>query len=586
LSAALDDHELRRQVLGALIAKNPTERHAEVLVVRRGDTAPIDEVRAVRLEEGGAGKLTPGQRVDLPLGYHEIEGQGRLIVSPGAAHLPRGGRGWGWAAQLYSARSTRSWGIGDLGDLRTLGEWATGSGASLLLVNPLHAPAPGLPQQASPYYPSSRLFRNPLYLRIEDVPGGSQSAEVERLANAGRALNGKRAIDREAVYRLKHDALETVFAAAPPPREFEAFRLAAGQTLEDYATFCALHEARGPWETWPAAYQRPESAGARAFAAANQPRVTFHAWLQWLLDAQLAEAARTVPLMHDLAVGVDPAGADAWLWQDAFAEAGTGAPPDFFNPAGQDWGFRPFHPAALRAAAYEPYIQTLRANFRHGAALRVDHVMGLFRLWWVPPGFGPEAGAYVRYEADELLDILALESVRARAVVVGEDLGTVDHTVREELARRNVLSYRLLWFEPGPPAGYPEQALAAVTTHDLPTVAGLWSGTDVAEQRALGLDANEEASGQLRRRLQGLTGAGDGDALDEVVGRTYEALASAPSMLLTATLEDAMLAHERPNLPGTNVARNWSVALPHPIETLDKSPVAQRIATALRRDRA
>ena len=214
----------------------------------------------------------------------------------------------------------------------------------------------------------------------------------------------------------------------------------------------------------------------------------YHQWLQWLIDEQLGRASAEIRVMHDLPIGVDPGGADAWAWQDVLAQGcSVGAPPDLYNTQGQDWGLPPFIPHKLRACGYEPVVKTLRAVLRHAGALRIDHVMGLFRLFWIPHGMGPQHGTFVRYKAEELLAIVALESHRAGAFVVGEDLGTVEMGVREQLAERNVLSYRLLWFETTPPRDYPPLAMVAVTTHDLPTIAGLWSGEDLTAQEAIGL---------------------------------------------------------------------------------------------------
>jgi 4-alpha-glucanotransferase len=289
--------------------------------------------------------------------------------------------------------------------------------------------------------------------------------------------------------------------------------------------------------------------------------------------------------MQDLAVGVDPGGADAWLWQDTMALGmRVGAPPDEFNTRGQDWSLPPFDPWRLRLAGYDPWIRTVRAGLRAAGGIRVDHVMGLFRLFWIPLGASPVDGAYVRYRHWEMLDILALESHRAGAYVVGEDLGTVEDFVRHELYERGVLSYRLLWFEPHRPPDFPVQALAAVTTHDLPTVAGMWSGGDLAEQHALGLEPNEAAAGAIRHRLADWTGSPADASPAEVVVATHRLLAQAPSMILTATLDDAAVVEERPNIPGTVDERpNWSIALPVPLEDLEKSPTATAIAAALRR---
>jgi len=263
----------------------------------------------------------------------------------------------------------------------------------------------------------------------------------------------------------------------------------------------------------------------------------------------------------------------------------VGAPPDEFNTLGQNWGLPPFVPHKLRAAAYRPFRQTIQAALRHAAGLRIDHVMGLFRLFWIPQEAEPRRGAYVRYAADELLAILALESHRAQAFVVGEDLGTVEAAARDRLDAHRLLSYRLLWFETEPPSDYPARALAAVTTHDLPTITGLWSGADLQAQRDLGLQPNTAGLQEIRQRLQAMTGLPDAAAVDEVVLRTHQLLAEAPSAVLLATLEDALVVEERPNMPNTTTEwPNWSRALPCPLEAIERHPLVHAVATALQRD--
>ena len=505
-------------------------------------------------------------------------------------HLPTGLLGWGWNVQLYATRSRASWGIGDLADLRALTRWAADAGATFVGVNPLHAPLPTPRQQPSPYFPSSRLYRSPLYLRVEEVPGatdGAAGATVAQLAAAGRALNAERRIDRDAVWRLKRAALEAIRRERRDGDDpgFEAWRANEGGLLARYATFCALVDHHGtPWPTWPAAYRRPDTPEVARFTEEHAERIQFHQWLQWLLDEQLAAAAgQGVALVHDLAVGVDPDGADAWLWPDLTVDGvHVGAPPDEFNTQGQDWGVAAWDPARLKAAGYEPFVRTLRANLRHAGGLRVDHVMGLFRLFWVPAGRGPSAGRYVRYPARDLIARLAAESRRATAVMVGEDLGTVQRSVRRRLARRQVLSTRLLWFEEEPPAEYPRQALAAVTTHDLPTVAGLWTGADLDAQRRLGLHPNEASVAHIRDRLRAGLRLADGAPVGEVVRAVYAWLAEAPSMLVSATLEDALEVVERPNMPGTvDQWPNWSLALPLPLEEIVTDPRPATIAELL-----
>jgi 4-alpha-glucanotransferase len=563
-----------------------------VLVIKQGEPAAVPPGE-LRTEDGQTVTVHDVLPADLPLGYHELDtesGMGRVVVTPGACPLPDRPH-WGWVAQLYAVRSGKSWGMGDLADLRRLARWSAQLGAEMLLVNPLSAALPVPPQQPSPYYPSSRRFRNPIYLRVEEVPGaGELGPELERAAAAGRALARDRLIDRDAVFALKTEALEAIFAGFRGDPAFDRYCAAEGGALHDYATFCTLLEEHPPpWRDWPEEFRHPGRSEVAGYAARKSERVRFHQWLQWLCDEQLGEAAAEVDLVGDLPVGVDPAGADAWMWQDSFAMGmRVGLPPDEFNTRGQDWGFPPFDPNHLRAAGYEPFAQTLRAALRHSGGLRIDHVAGLFRLFWVPEGASPTEGAFVRYPAGDLLGILALEAHRAGAWVVGEDLGPMEEGVREELARRGLLSYRLLWFEPEPPEKWPAQALAAVTTHDLPTVAGLWTGADLEAQRQIGLEPNEESTEAIRLRL---AQALEEDSMvkpdagvDEVVEGTHRLLAAAPCMLVSGTLEDACSVPERPNQPGTlDEWPNWRLALPMTLEELESDPRPRRLAEILDR---
>jgi len=529
---------------------------------------------------------------DLPHGYHQLTQQAsgrskRLIVSPGRCHLPADLREWGWALQLYAARSEKSWGIGDLGDLARVASWSASQGAGVALLNPLHAVNPGPPQQASPYFPSSRCFRNPLYLRIEDIPGASEIEGVERAAAGGRALNSSRRIDRYEVYRLKLGALELIWEHSGRRMALEANSEPDGGALHDFSVFMALYEHhRGPPSAWPREHRHPRLPGVAEFAGAHAERVAFHRWVQSLIRAQLDSASDELRIVHDLAIGVDPDGADAWMWQDTLTlGASIGAPPDQFNSRGQNWGVLGFSPAKLRAAAYEPFSATVRSCMGPGGGMRFDHVMGLWRLWLIPPGAEPSDGAYVAYPSKELLDILALESHRAAAVVIGEDLGTVEPGVRAELARRAMLSYKVMWFEEEHPQSYPPGSLATVTNHDLPTVAGLWNGADLEEQRGLGLDPHEAGTEAIVERLGDRLGLDRSAPVEEVVRGAYNLLGAAPSALLTATLEDALEVTERPNQPGTTTDErpNWSLALPQPLEAIERAPLARDIAAALDR---
>jgi 4-alpha-glucanotransferase len=506
-----------------------------------------------------------------------------------------GERAWGWAVQLYAARSSGSWGIGDLADLRELGRWSRSLGAGFLLLNPLHAGASHPTHQPSPYFPSSRRFRDPIYLAIEELPGAAaldgEVGELHALARAGRALNGRRLIDRDVVAELKRRALERLWESwqrTGGDARFERYRDEQGEPLREWAIYRTIEEQqRAGWRSWPEPLrERQRTVLARA-AAQHQDLVAFHEWLQWLLDEQLADAAGQIRIVNDLAIGFDPDGFDAWSWQELLAPGVTiGAPPDAFNRLGQDWNLPAFDPDRLADAGFRPFVETLRASVRHAAGLRIDHVMGLFRLWWVPHRKGaaadPKDGQYVAYPADALLDCVVSEAQRSGAFVIGEDLGTVEPRVRRELASRDILSYRLMLFERSAPEAYPEHSLAAVSTHDLPTIAGLWTDADLAQQRAAGLQPNTESHAQLRAALAQVA---PGDSLDEVILGAYRRLAESPALLVAATLEDALRVTERPNLPGTTQeqAPNWSLTLPRPLEQIAADPFVRRLADALSR---
>ncbi|HEY7926992.1 MAG TPA: 4-alpha-glucanotransferase [Candidatus Dormibacteraeota bacterium] len=561
------------------------------LFLHPGDT--LDHPLELVTEDGRSLLVEGTVGADVPLGYHAANTPGgprHLVVSPRRCHLPEGLCLGGWAVQVYSGRSAASWGIGDLADLRSFGEWAAARGARFTLVNPLNAAVVTPPVEPSPYLPTSRRWRNPLYLRVEEVPGATlPGADLERAAAAGRALNGDRRIDRDAVAAIKLDALRRIAAAAPLPEGFAAWRAAQGEDLERFATFSVIAADHGAdFRAWPAELQASDGAAAAAVRVGAAAAVEFHAWLQWLLEQQLAHAAAALPLVTDLPIGVDPGGADVWADPGLFArDFSVGVPPDEFNTLGQDWAQPPWNPSQLRARGYAPLVAVLRAGFAHAMGLRVDHVMGLFRLFWIPAGADPRTGVYVRYPAAEMLDILALESDRAGAVVVGEDLGTVEPAVREEMAARQMLGSVLLYFTDADPSAFPRRALSTVTTHDLPTVAGLWSGADTAEVRSIGVPVNDAALAEVRARVARVAAdGGDGDSVATVIVNAHRALAASPSMLVAAALEDAAACVERPNVPGTTaeLRPNWSQALPLPLEQVLASPLAERLAQALRRD--
>jgi 4-alpha-glucanotransferase len=575
---------------------------------------PEGEPVSLVLEAGQERALPAELPGDLPPGRHRVVGRTgatTLVVAPARCHLPPalegGGRAWGWAAQLYAARSRASWGIGDLGDLATLLATTAPLGAGFALLNPLHA---ALPTEPSPYNPSTRVFRNPLYLRVGDVPelaalDPAGKARVEALAGAGRGLLDRDRIDRPEVYRLKDEALRLAHGALarlPERRAGLAAYRAATPNLERFATFCALQHAHGQdWRDWPAAYRHPGRPEVASFGERYRDEVDYHAWLQWLLEEQLAAVPPTpggLGVLNDLAIGFAPNGFDAWSFQDELAAGmSVGAPPDPLGPHGQDWGLPAFVPDRLAAGGYGPFAQTIRAGMAHAAGLRIDHVMGLFRLFWIPEGAEPAQGTYVRYPADDLLGILALESAGAQALVVGEDLGTVEPGVRERLAAEGVLSYRLAWFEQGPDGGrrraadYPGLALAATTTHDLPTVAGFFTGSDLEHLRDIGVataggDAQadqEQQRASLCRLLEdeGVLAPGE-RSVPAIVAALYGFLARTPAMLVAATLEDALEAPDRPNVPGTTDQRpNWSLPLPVLLDDLAADPRVRRLAGIL-----
>jgi 4-alpha-glucanotransferase len=588
---------LRAKAAGAAA---PSDAAAEpepepVRVLTPGASRALREPVELVLEDGSSRTADGELPADLPLGYHQMRARGGaeslLIVAPAACHLPDDLKTWGWAAQAYAARSRASWGIGDLDDLARLGRWTRGLGAGVVMVNPMSAATPVPPIEPSPYYPSSRRFRNPLFLAIERVPGfAALGADGVRWANAGRALNKKRRIDRGVVFQLKMEALDKLYAGFAPggDADFERYVGAQGTALQEFATYCALSEKHGKdWRRWPAGYRRPDGADIRAFRDENAARVRFHAWLQWLVDGQLATAAKEIAVVNDLPIGIDIAGADAWCWQDLMAsEVSVGAPPDEFSASGQDWGLTPFIPFKLRAAGYRPFVETIRGMLAHAGGLRIDHVMGLFRLFWIPRALGAKRGAYVRSRSDELLAIVALESQRAKAFIVGEDLGTVEDGVRETLAKQRMLSYRLMYFEPVPPQELPELALSSVTTHDLATLAGLWSGSDVKDQQSIGLTVNESGMKSLRDRIAKLGDLPDDAPTPLAIEKTYAALAAAPSRVLLATLDDALAVPERPNMPGTvSEWPNWSLALPQTLEEIEQAELPRKLAAALTRNR-
>ncbi len=590
------------QQLSALASAHGVATWYENADRRRVEVAD-DVVRAVLAEMGAdegppapsAAVVVPEGADTPPLGYHQLDDGRELIVTP--RRLPPVPPAWGWMLQLYALHSRQSWGIGDFGDLR---EFAAGTDAGVLLVNPVQAITPALPVQRSPYSPSSRRFANPIYLRIADTDAFRAAAPevraaVERLAPP----SGAELIDYDAVWTAKLAALELLWPAvrAPMPDELPA-------DLRDFATFCALAERHGAdWRTWPSELRRPDNAAVVSARAGLADRIAFHAWLQRLCEQQLAEARAASPamLVHDLPVGVDPAGADAWALQDVLASDVTvGAPPDAFSQLGQDWNLPPWRPDRLAAEGYRPFRDVIRSVLAHADGIRVDHIMGLFRLWWIPPGRPASEGTYVYYDSDAMLGILALEAHLAGAIVVGEDLGTVSADVTRSLHDRGMLSSSVLYFERDedtdgepllPPERWSTEAMASISTHDLPTTVGFLRAENVRVRASLGLLTDEaaeyrraeESRAEMLAALDahGLLPAGADE--EELVVALHELLAKAASRLLLTSPQDALGEPRQPNLPGTvDEYPNWRIPLPVSVTELLDHPLVRQAVAALR----
>lgn len=646
--ANAEDEVWRRMVPPMVVLRSGRSGHVAVHV---DDGAPVEAWLELDPEAGGGrralaqldvyvpprtvdgrlvGRATLEVPGDLPLGWHTLVAESHasrarsvVVVTPDRLELTAGlgeQRAWGFMAQLYSVRSRQSWGIGDLVDLRDIG-WLAGrrSGADFLLINPLHAAEPDAPLTPSPYLPTSRRFVNPVYLRVEAIPECAylpvaERSLVEWQAEEARPLSTDDGpIDRDAVWTAKKVALEVVYAqprSTARQARFEAFRADQGQGLEDYATWCALTEHFAGAE-WPAAVQDARSEAVQQLRAELADRVTFHCWLQWVADEQLAAAqadalagGMRLGIMHDLAVGVHPEGADAWAMSDVLAHGvSVGAPPDMYNQQGQDWSQPPWRPDALARVAYRPYREMLRTVLRHAGAIRIDHIIGLFRLWWIPAGGGAQAGAYVRYDHEALIGILCLEAHRAGALVIGEDLGTLEPWVRDYLSDRGILGTSVLWFErDGQGFKQPEQyrslTLATVTTHDLPPTAGYLAGEHVELRDRLGLlsdpvevvraDAWAERTEMLELLgRRGLVGADPSER--QVVEAMHRLLLSTPAVLVGVSLADAVGERRAQNQPGTDTEYpNWKVPLADSaqrlvmVEDLFDNPRLRSLVAALR----
>jgi len=580
--------------------------------------------------------------ISLPLGYHDISvkvggtsAATRYIVTPDKAWTPpylgRGGRAAGVAVSLYGVRSARNWGCGDFGDLLEVVDWvAEELDASFVALNPLHAIHNRRPFNTSPYLPNSIFYQNYLYLDVEsmaDYAGNRRALRLRQTAEVAaeiEALRDAPLVEYERVSALKLRFLKLLFAGflrewrrgSARAREFQAFVEREGELLERFATYCALDEhlhRRNPevwvWTEWPVPYQGPCSEETRAFRKKHWRSVMFYQYLQWQIDIQLRRAQQrararhlSIGLYHDLALATDRFGADLWAYR-AFHVAGcrVGSPPDDFSPHGQDWAFPPPNAERHREDGYRLFAEGIRKNCRHGGALRIDHVMRLFRLYWIPDGFDASHGAYVRLPSEDCLRILALESVRNQVVVVGEDLGTVEPAVRDTLARFGILSYRLFYFEKNERGEfrryeeYPRQSLVSSTTHDLATLAGFWVGADIEARLRAGMIDERGYQSQTESRARdkqkmldvlfetGLLPPGlPRSAADypELSGELHNAivgfLALTLSQLLAINQEDLTKELEQQNLPGTTWQYpNWGRKMRLSVEQLRRDPLAR-----------
>ena len=616
-----------RRMLPACVVMRQGEQRSLPVHVPDGDPAEV----TVELETGGERALqqverqVEPRRVDgrlvgearfevpagLPLGYHTLRGRSgdrqatsTLVVTPDWLGVPDSvGRrpSWGFATQLYSVRSRRSWGVGDLADLADLAVWSAAElGADYLLVNPLHAAEPVAPMEPSPYLPTSRRFFNPLYLRVERIPEyvDLPQPDRDRVDELSREVHAKLddadVIDRDTAWTAKRAGLRLVHGvprSAGREVDYRAFRARHGEALHDFATWCVVarehgSDARG----WPEELQDVSSAEVAAYAAAHRDGVEFETWLQWVLDEQLQHAhvkavtaGMSMGTMHDLAVGVHPGGADVWRLRSTYASGiQVGAPPDPFNQVGQNWSQPPWRPERLEDLAYAPLRDLIAAVLRHAGGVRVDHIIGLFRLWWIPEGRPPSEGTYVHYDHEAMIGVLALEAHRAGAVVVGEDLGVVEPSARDYLASRGILGTSILWFErdgegrPLPAETWREYCLASVTTHDLPPTAGYLTGAHVHLRDRLGLltrplaeeisaDEDERASWLDEVRSRGLLP--DDASVEQTVEALHRYLTLTPARLLCVALTDAVGDHRTQNQPGTtDEYPNWRVPLAGPDE--------------------
>jgi len=564
-----------------------------------------------------AGHEFISKRVPLPalrLGYHDLRvywmkepeqeafEDARFIVCPRRAREVEG-RMAGVALSLYGLRSSRNWGVGDFTDLRAVVDRLTPSGAAFIALNPLHAIPNRQPYNTSPYLPLCSLYRNYLYLDVERVPGFLPEDAPQREIVA---LRNTELVEYELIADIKLRALRRVFERFTKSGHtggFEEFARIEGALLHDFAVFCALDEYvhhGNPeiwlWKDWPARYRDPRSPSVARFAEEHRDEVLFHKFLQWQVDRQLAEVqdhaiaqGMKVGLYHDLALATDRFGADLWMNRRFYASgARVGAPPDELAPGGQDWGFPPPDREAHRENGYELFAQSIRKNARHGGALRIDHVMRFFRLFWIPDELNASQGVYVKDYAEDLLGILALESVRGGFIVIGEDLGTVEWSVRNRLGEMGILGYRLLWFEKNPdgsfrlPQEYPAHAAVSTTTHDLPTLAGFVEGRDIEARRGAGLVDQAGYESQWAARRDEITRLEDVLQRAGFAGDPLSFVLATPCALAIVNQEDLTGETEQQNLPASTWQHpNWRRKMKVAVE--DLGPIVEDLRRRLER---
>ncbi|MDH5577626.1 MAG: malto-oligosyltrehalose synthase, partial [Betaproteobacteria bacterium] len=655
LSALLAEFEPEAESVAAMPLAAAIEARAARWSVPLGIAGEARALRWRVLEEGGAthegeARCAPPEfrlelALPLPPGYHRLSieglaGETLLIAAPPRCYRPPaladGGRVWGLAVQLYALRSERNWGIGDFGDLAKLVELAAERGVGIIGLNPLHALFPHNPAHASPYSPSSRLQLNVLYVDVEAIEDFRECEAAQRRVRSAEfqarlaQLREAPLVDYAGVAAAKFEILELLYAhfrKRGPSAAFRDFQRKSGKALRLHAAYEALQahfHAQAPttwgWPVWPEAFRDHDSPDVTRFAQEHLERIEYYEYLQWQAERQLAQVGErcrarglAVGLYLDLAVSVDRAGSDTWTQQECYAlGASVGAPPDEFNPNGQNWGLPPLRPDRLRAQGYRLFIETLRENMRDAGALRIDHVMGLMRLFWIPAEKSAADGTYVSYALDEMMAIVALESERQRCMVIGEDLGTVAEEMRAALQRYAVLSYRLLYFERGDggvfkaSAEYPRDALVAVSTHDLATLAGWWIGRDLRLRLELGLFPDEgvfekqliDRAQERVRLMLALQHAGllpPGHAPDVTGSQTltpalaeavHAFVAAAPSRVMMVQLEDVIGATEQANMPGTTEQHpNWKRKIPETLEQLAADERLASLAAALSRIR-